>query len=895
MPKNEKQRIIDSKQKNNGYVFVSGSSGGGGVTDHGLLTGLADDDHTQYLNNTRGDVRYVPLTRSVTGSGGLTGGGALSADAVLSLAAGVAGDGLALAAGVLSVNTSGGLTTSGDNVVIAAGVAGDGLTLTSGVLSVNTTGAIGTSGDNLILQTPGTLTVATTNATATNHTHAVTSSAAPGAAASLLASTSSGGLTLVTLTTTTKVRTPLLDTASGALTLTPATTVTLTDGKAFTGTTGFASGFTGSGWQLDYGNTYASQATLEVDNLIVRGLLRVYELVIHKIRTGNGSYLFAPGGKVNTVSGSGPYVLTFDEDHGLAEDDLLRAQKFTGSGTYQSNCTVTAISLTDTKVATVTLVSGTAPAVGFEYVRIGNSSDTSRQGSVYITSDDTNAPYIDIVDGVTNHSGFGATRTRMRAGNLNGSYGYSSRTFGVAMGPYVSGFPNVTVDATNGIRIRQYTTDVITLDTSGDSYFAGVMTIGASGEIRQGTGTLGSNYTGLRIWRDGDIGRIGGYNANVLQWSASTDGVLYAGAGNVGLSYNGVMLKTGAHGPTYSWPFTHGGLHVVDTLPATTWRASWLFGEPNKVYTGAQPRGWIARFDGDLTAADPGSGTWSTADRALQIEDASHSWAVYHEGYTTGLAVLDTANTFTATQFFQGSISYLKSDPTLYITNTDAYSTTNTQRVDFQANTSTTNATLCARMETSFTDVTHATRTGRYTFGTYDSGVFQNTMSIVGGKVGMGGNTSPAVALDVTGDITASGFVKGTDFRIPSGTGYLKVNTTAAVTWSTTAVDMTGTLTVGNFGSAWTQLNASYAVYYKKFGDMVFLKGTCTAAGTGAFTVGTLPSSPDCRPPAKIFLNVRNANGTATAATIDTDGTVACGTHEAGVAITFDNITFCNS
>jgi|GEM_PF-867082 len=29
-----------------------------GVTDHGALTGLADDDHTQYLNNARGDARY---------------------------------------------------------------------------------------------------------------------------------------------------------------------------------------------------------------------------------------------------------------------------------------------------------------------------------------------------------------------------------------------------------------------------------------------------------------------------------------------------------------------------------------------------------------------------------------------------------------------------------------------------------------------------------------------------------------------------------------------------------------------------------------------------------------------------------------------------------------------
>lgn len=35
--------------------------GGGGVTDHGLLTGLADDDHPQYLNNARGDARYEAL------------------------------------------------------------------------------------------------------------------------------------------------------------------------------------------------------------------------------------------------------------------------------------------------------------------------------------------------------------------------------------------------------------------------------------------------------------------------------------------------------------------------------------------------------------------------------------------------------------------------------------------------------------------------------------------------------------------------------------------------------------------------------------------------------------------------------------------------------------------
>ena len=41
--------------------------GGGGATDHGLLTGLGDDDHTQYLNNARGDARYDALGAASTG------------------------------------------------------------------------------------------------------------------------------------------------------------------------------------------------------------------------------------------------------------------------------------------------------------------------------------------------------------------------------------------------------------------------------------------------------------------------------------------------------------------------------------------------------------------------------------------------------------------------------------------------------------------------------------------------------------------------------------------------------------------------------------------------------------------------------------------------------------
>ena len=44
---------------NGADLALLSDTGGGGVTDHGALTGLGDDDHPQYLNETRGDARYA--------------------------------------------------------------------------------------------------------------------------------------------------------------------------------------------------------------------------------------------------------------------------------------------------------------------------------------------------------------------------------------------------------------------------------------------------------------------------------------------------------------------------------------------------------------------------------------------------------------------------------------------------------------------------------------------------------------------------------------------------------------------------------------------------------------------------------------------------------------------
>lgn len=103
------------------------------------------------------------------------------------------------------------------------------------------------------------------------------------------------------------------------------------------------------------------------------------------------------------------------------------------------------------------------------------------------------------------------------------------------------------------LRIRNGTTDKIVLDSGGNASFsgaitaesgniAGVLSIGSSGGIYQGSGSFASPTTGLKIWNDGGVGRIGGYNGGVLQWGAETNGKLRAGA--VLLDSTGIFIES---------------------------------------------------------------------------------------------------------------------------------------------------------------------------------------------------------------------------------------------------------------------------------------------------------------------------------------------------------------
>lgn len=75
-----------------------------------------------------------------------------------------------------------------------------------------------------------------------------------------------------------------------------------------------------------------------------------------------------------------------------------------------------------------------------------------------------------------------------------------------------------------------------------DSEFTGVVTIGSSGGIWQGTGTFASPTSGLKIWNDGGVGRIAGYNSGTIQAGFEGDGTLTAGGGVVVLDEDGIFM-----------------------------------------------------------------------------------------------------------------------------------------------------------------------------------------------------------------------------------------------------------------------------------------------------------------------------------------------------------------
>src|SRR5690554_5424672 len=144
----------------------------------------------------------------------------------------------------------------------------------------------------------------------------------------------------------------------------------------------------------------------------------VYELVVNQIRGTNGALWVSDSAKVASVSGN---RLTIDTGGDTSfvpfvVNDLLRCQRWNGNNVKYYVVRVTAVG---SNYIDVTLVAGSSPReAGDHLVRMGNTEDTDRQGALYLTSSDSNAPYMDVLDGVNSASFAG--KTKVRIGKLDG-------------------------------------------------------------------------------------------------------------------------------------------------------------------------------------------------------------------------------------------------------------------------------------------------------------------------------------------------------------------------------------------------------------------------------------------------------------------------------------------
>ncbi len=175
----------------------------------------------------------------------------------------------------------------------------------------------------------------------------------------------------------------------------------------------------------------------EVDNLVVRGTMQVYELLIQQVRATNGSLFVTASATVNSITTAtvGSEVIVFEDPAGrgltpFAVGDILLCKRVSIAGSTIAKQIVRQVSAISGSSVTFTTTAG-APVdtsiveKGDVFVRIGNVSDANRRGSIYLTSDDSNAPYININAGVaayadwTNATAAGA-KLKVRLGRLDG-------------------------------------------------------------------------------------------------------------------------------------------------------------------------------------------------------------------------------------------------------------------------------------------------------------------------------------------------------------------------------------------------------------------------------------------------------------------------------------------
>lgn len=195
----------------------------------------------------------------------------------------------------------------------------------------------------------------------------------------------------------------------------------------------FVSGFAGHGWRLwEY---VTGKWKLEIDTIVVRETMLVFEMLISKVRAIVGAQAITQGhGKVKSVSisedGTEYLVELEDKDLSIAAHDFVRCQTFSGDNTKLYHVEVSSVDV-ETRTLHIPISefdqdeSGAVlnpPVAGDELVQFGNSQDKTRQSAIYLHADVAGQPAIDVMFDVDSKNWEGKVKIRL-GGDIPGTNG----------------------------------------------------------------------------------------------------------------------------------------------------------------------------------------------------------------------------------------------------------------------------------------------------------------------------------------------------------------------------------------------------------------------------------------------------------------------------------------
>ena len=194
---------------------------------------------------------------------------------------------------------------------------------------------------------------------------------------------------------------------------------TIIDG--FLASKNFISGALGSGWKIWKMN---GRYKFEVDDVVVRNTMTVFELLISKIRAVKGALgITQASGKIKSVrEDADNYYIQVEDEMSFMAHDIIRCMEFSGS---QKNywVLVSGVENDEIVIPKSEFENSSLPETGDEIVQFGNTTNPRRQSAIYLHADENGEPAIDVLFGIDGKSFDGKTKIRV-GGDIPGADGY---------------------------------------------------------------------------------------------------------------------------------------------------------------------------------------------------------------------------------------------------------------------------------------------------------------------------------------------------------------------------------------------------------------------------------------------------------------------------------------